>query len=433
MKRSALGRMVIIMLAAALVPACGSGGGGAALGGSGSLDPGFGDGGAVEFANRISNAGAPTSVAVDATSVYVAGTDTLLSNDTIWHLEKRSLSDGSPDVIFGAGTGVSASAPASFSTLLCMAIDSTSMYLAGSQLTAGTYAWRIEKRSLVSGLFDGSFGGSSGFVTSIVNANTSFPTAIAVDGTAVYIAGLYNPTPGDEAWRIEKRLITDGSLVATFGSGGVLTENPSTANDVPRGMVVDSSFMYVVGNSGTSAQWRIEKRQLSDGSLVAGFGTAGVVLGNAGAATSLAIDSTSMYVVGHETLPPSDVQWRIEKRLLADGSAVAGFGTAGVVTSNPTAGGDVPGAIAIDGTFLYVVGSEALTQETQWRIEKRLLTSGAPDPSFGDGTAALSAITNQSPGATGIALTSTALFVVGTDMVHPGDPGLHWRIEKRLK
>jgi hypothetical protein len=48
----------------------------------------------------------------------------------------------------------------------------------------------------------------------------------STDGNALYAAG-YVDVGGDDQWRIEKRSLADGSLVAEFGVGGVMTDNPS--------------------------------------------------------------------------------------------------------------------------------------------------------------------------------------------------------------
>ncbi len=118
--------------------------------------------------------------------------------------------------------------------------------------------------------------------------------------------------------------------------------------------------MYVVGldNSpgGTYYQGRIEKRNLSDGQLVTGFGTGGVVTSDTGLGNAIAIDSTYMYVAGFD----------IKKRSLADGSLVTGFGTGGVFTFIT-----LGNTIAIDSTYIYVVGRDNSTGNAQWRIEKR--------------------------------------------------------------
>ena len=71
------------------------------------------------------------------------------------------------------------------------------------------------------------------------------------------------------------------------------------------------------------AGFDIKKRSLADGSLVTGFGTGGVftfiTLGN-----TIAIDSTYIYVVGRDN-STGNAQWRIEKEQNRDWEAATGF------------------------------------------------------------------------------------------------------------
>jgi hypothetical protein len=84
---------------------------------------------------------------------------------------------------------------------------------------------------------------------------------IAIDSTAMYVVG-YDFSPGNYQWRIEKRSLTDGNLVPEFGTGGVVTSDPSTGDDVASAIAIDSTAMYMVGRDGSPGnnQWRIEKR-----------------------------------------------------------------------------------------------------------------------------------------------------------------------------
>ena len=63
-------------------------------------------------------------------------------------------------------------------------------------------------------------------------------------------------------------------------------------------------------------------------------------------------------------------------------SLVETFDTDGVVESDPTAGLDEIYDMALDATSIYLVGNE--TGPT-WRIEKRDRVTGALDPAFGAG------------------------------------------------
>ena len=408
---------------------------------SGALVAEFGTGGVVT-SNPSTGLDGPRDIAIDLTAMYVVGVDGSPGN-LQWRIEKRSLTDGSLAAGFGTDGVITSNLSTGDDYAMDIAIDSTAMYVVGFDYGpspgTGNSQWRIEKRRLTDGSLVAEFG-TGGVVTS--NPSIGYDTAvgIAIDSTAMYVVGVdYSPGMGNSQWRIEKRGLTDGSLVAEFGTGGVVTSNPSTRGDYAVGIAIDSTAMYVVGLDESlgplNCQWRIEKRGLTDGSLVAGFGTGGVVTSNPGAdcevQLGIAIDSTAMYVVGVDN-SPGNLQWRIEKRSLTDGSLAAGFGTGGVVTSNPSTGFDGAMGIAVDSTVMYVVGFDesASPGNPQWRIEKRSLTDGSLVAGFGTGGVVTSNSSTGSGGAWDIAIDSTAMYVVGFDN-SPGN--LQWRIEKRVK
>jgi uncharacterized delta-60 repeat protein len=397
----------------------------------GSLVSGFGPGG-VATSNPSTGHDYANAIAIGTTAMYVVGSDYSPGNDQ-WRIEKRSLADGSLVPGFGTGGVVAGNLSTDSDGAVAIAIDSTAMYVVGYDSSPGNNQWRIEKRSLTDGSLVLGFG-TGGVVTSNSSTGHDTPRAIAIDSTAMYVVGS-DYSPGNWQWRIEKRSLTDGSLVPGFGTGGIVTSNPGTLIDDAYAIAIDSTAMYVVGGDSSPGnyQWRIEKRSLTDGSLVPGFGTGGVVTGNPStgndAAYAIAIDTTAMYVVGWD-YSPGNYQWRIEKRTLTDGSLVSGFGTGGVVTVNPSTGSDAAQGIAIDFTAMYVVGCDYSSGNEQWRIEKRSLTDGSLVPGFGTGGIATNNPSTGSDLAYSIAIDSTAMYVVGWDE-SPGNS--QWRIEKRVK
>jgi hypothetical protein len=348
----------------------------------------------------------------------------------------------SASLIPGFGTsGVATSDPSTgYDAAAGIAIDSTAMYVAGLDESPGNQEWRIEKRSLTDGSLVQEFG-TGGVVTSNPSIDDDYAVDVAIDSTAMYVVGV-DESPGNQEWRIEKRSLVDGSLVQEFGTGGIVTSDSSTGDDAALAIAIDSTAMYVVGyeNPGhLDKEWRIEKRSLTDGSLVHGFGTGGVITGNYSAygdtARGIAIDSTAMYVVGVDE-SPGNQEWRIEKRSLADGSLVQEFGIGGVVTSNPSTGDDAAYGIAIDSAAMYVVGDEGpgFYGDWEWRIEKRSLVDGSFVQEFGTGGAIARNYSTGDDAAVAVAIDSAAMYVVGFDSgvvgTEPsGDP--KWRIEKR--
>jgi hypothetical protein len=136
----------------------------------------------------------------------------------------------------------------------------------------------------------------------------------------MYLAG-FDSVPGDREWRVEKRNLSDGALVGAFGTGGVVNVDMGSGYDSANALSLDGAYMYLAGDDySTNGAWRIEKRLLTTGALDSGFGTAGVVTSNPSSnedrAKGIVLDSTYIYVVGDDSsVGVTDSQWRIEKRL----------------------------------------------------------------------------------------------------------------------
>src|SRR3989344_8859225 len=79
---------------------------------------------------------------------------------------------------------------------------------------------------------------------------TDVITDIAIDSDAIYLVGYDSGPDGvtqDSKFRIEKRSLSTGQLISSFGTGGVITENPGTLPDYLTAVAVDSTGMYVAG------------------------------------------------------------------------------------------------------------------------------------------------------------------------------------------
>ena len=168
-------------------------------------------------------------------------------------------------------------------------------------------------------------------------------------------------------WRIEKRDLITGALIPGFGVSGVLTVNPSVGYDVLASITTDGDNLYLFGTDSIPGndQWRIEKRDLITGALIPGFGTGGVVTNNPSVANdqalAVSIDDTGLYLAGNDRSPGND-QWRIEKRDLTTGALVAEFGNNGVVNVNPSAANyENARGIKIINSNLYIIGADRAT------------------------------------------------------------------------
>jgi hypothetical protein len=90
--------------------------------------------------------------------------------------------------------------------------------------------------------------GTGGFVNSST-ATSAGAITIAIDSNYMYISGYDNTASGQPEWRIEKRDLVTGALVASFGSNGVVVNDfgSPTLRDSIRAIEVDSSYVYVAG------------------------------------------------------------------------------------------------------------------------------------------------------------------------------------------
>ena len=177
----------------------------------------------------------------------------------------------------------------------------------------GDREWRIEKRTRADGALDPAFG-EGGIVTSNPTPRAEGPSAVAIVGASVYVAGREAGATEEEPdlWRIEKRSLADGHLDDAFGSGGVVSE---PVDGRPYALLVDARAMYVVGTD--LAGWRIEKRSLSDGALIPHFGRRGVVSrARHGEAYAAVLDRGALFVGGSSN---DALGWRIERRSAKDG------------------------------------------------------------------------------------------------------------------
>ncbi len=342
----------------------------------------------------------------DGSGLYVAGDDSVQRN-LEWRVEKRNLSDGA--LLWFQQENPSAGADSIWS----LSGDTSGIYAVGYDSVPGNLEWRMEKRNLGDGT-------PMWMQTSNPSAGADVAFGVAVDASGIYVVGVDN-SPGNDEWRIEKRSLNDGTLLWNQ------TSNPSTSMDWALGVAADASGIYVVGydNAPGDLEWRIEKRNLDDGGLLwtqtsnPTHGEAsGIYLGDR--AFGVAADSSGIYVVGFDNSPaPDDVEWRIEKRALDDGSLLWNQ------TENPSPREDRAFSVGVDVSGVYVAGFDSSPGpgDLEWRVEKRNRDNGALVWTQTD---------NSSVGedwAWALTVRSSGVYVAGFDSVH-GEDNVEWRIDE---
>ncbi|MFC1671897.1 hypothetical protein ACFL01_02050 [Planctomycetota bacterium] len=315
-------------------------------------------------------------------------------------------------------------------------------YDPGALSYSTTYYWRIDSTNS-SGTTTGtvwSFQTPAGWTqTTNPSDESDRPVAIAQDTDYLYIGG-YDTNPSDNQWRIEKRNKSDGELVYA------VTSNPLSplGNDRILGITVDESHLYAVGrndNAGdASSEWRIEKRDKTTGDLDTGFGTGGVIAGNYSAgydhAFAVIVHNEDLYVGGEDS-STGLYQFRVEKRDRTTGALDAAFGDNGVVTGAAVTGMHAGArCLLIENNDLYVSGWDGDPPNFVWRLEKRDKDTGELDVSFG--TDGIATSTNNSHSVVweqqvSIGIDTDSLYVGGRATLTPVPVDTWWRIEKRSK
>ena len=272
----------------------------------------------TKTSNPSSDTDYATAIAIDASGIYVAGYDYVSGRFFRWRIEKRSLSDGA--VIWTKTNDPSAS----HDIANAITIDASGIYVAGFDSILANYQWRIEKRSLSDGAIIWT-------KTNNPSAGGDYATAITVDASGIYVAGV-DAIPGNNQWRIEKRSLSDGAVIWTQ------TSNPSASYDGPGSIAINAIGIYVAGFDSILAnyQWRIEKHSLSDGAVI--WTKTNNPSASSDVPGGIAVDAIGIYVAGNDRASVND-QWRIEKRERASFICAGPFAaswTDSTITANST-------------------------------------------------------------------------------------------------
>lgn len=205
---------------------------------------------------------------------------------------------------------------------------------------------------------------------SILSGNCGFPIycdvaySVATDNTGAYFGG-------QGADNIQRRDLLTGNIVWSTNT------YPSSLRMTVRSLGVNSTGVYVGGMDLETSpvvawQWRIQKVDKNNGSLLWSQDIPTYTDNNSDMVGRVCMTESAMYIVGSdgEGLASS---WRIEKRSLADGSLIwrqtEGAGYWYAVAKDC--------GISADGNSLYIAGIWPAGGYYQWRTEKRDTGSGA--------------------------------------------------------
>ncbi|MEO0263157.1 MAG: hypothetical protein ABIM62_05475, partial [candidate division WOR-3 bacterium] len=287
------------------------------------------------------------AITEDSNYIYIAGCDES-PGDLQIRIQKRNKSDGS--IVWERWNNISSY----IDVILAITDDDNYIYTAGYDFGSGNYSqWRIEKRNKSDGSPVWSIGHD-------ISNYDDYAFAITEDANYIYVAGTDDsPGPADFQFRIQKRNKSDGSIVWERWN------NISSGYDMIYAITDDNDYIYTAGydcQPGNDVQWRIEKRNKSDGSPV--WSVAHNISSNYDIAYAITEDANYIYVAGFDETP-GDRQIRIQKRRKSDGDIVW------ETWNNISMGFDEILAITDDDNYIYTAGFDCEPGNPQWRIEKR--------------------------------------------------------------
>lgn len=258
------------------------------------------------------------------------------------YIEKRRKTDGMlcyASGICGAdafgGYGIGLIKDVQMRSVYQLVHDGTYLYARGCNGTcdSGTPNFRISKYLMTNGdqcnhnsCPAGNFG-NQGYV------GDDYFDAMAVSSGGNYMFTAGNVGTPISEWRIEKRFKNSSDLDTSFNGTGIYSIPIS--GYMITGIFIDSTYFYVIGRNDVSGQSLIQKRLITNGALDATFdGDSGDTSypGNGqidflGIITTVSNDGTYMYLGGF--VNPQGI---VHKRKLSDGSHETGFGSNGVIT-----------------------------------------------------------------------------------------------------
>jgi uncharacterized delta-60 repeat protein len=259
------------------------------------------------------------------------------------------------------------------------------------------------------GSMDATFG-SAGKVTTDFggDGDRADSVALQLDGKIVAAGTTSTPGVGGFSHFALARYNSDGSLDATFGSGGkVITDFGGGAEAValqPDGKIV------AAGSASPGATIFFDfalARYNPDGSLDATFGSGGKVTteftGNFDQANAVALQPNGKIVAAGNTGAGTSHDFALA-RYNPDGSLDATFGSGGKVTTDFTGGSDQATALSLQPNGKIVAAGTASTGTILEFALVRYKKHGGLDPSFGSGGKVTTDFTGSNDVAWGVAL-----------------------------
>lgn len=371
----------------------------------GSLDSSFGDGGVVitDFAGKSD---IPSAIALDGSGNFVVAGYSFHEETGYDFAIAKYNPDGSLDSSFGSDglvtTPVSPSSLNDRITDIAIQDDGKVVAVGSAYPDAQTQAFAIVRYN-PDGSLDTSFGNGGQIATQFPDSSSDDAKAVVLQGSKLVVVGNSYPVAGGNAFAMA-RYNGDGSLDSSFGSAGLITMSLSLsdhARDVTVQEVDGAEKILLVGqvNSELTKSDVALARFNDDGTLDATFGSGGVVTSDYAnswdGGQSVAVEASRIFVAAR-TSSGTFPDFAVACFDATTGAADVAFGENGWATADFAPGDayDEAFGIAVDSDGRPVLaGRTSPDGGANWSFAlARFDTAGTLDDTFGDGGLAVESL-----------------------------------------
>ncbi len=230
--------------------------------------------------------------------------------------------------------------------------------------------------------------GSSGTVTTSLGSGDDVLVAVAIQPSDQKIVAVGHTASGSgDDWAVV-RYNPNGTLDATFGSGGIVTTSFGSFTDHAHAVAIDAGGKIVVAgyaDDGTSHDFAVA-RYTTTGSLDVSFGVGGIRTTSFGSSddeiNGMAIDASGKIAVAGQTVVSLDNQFALA-RYTTTGTLDASFGSSGKVKTNVGPGSDAANAMVIQADGKIIAGGRSNNGTDRDFALVRYNTNGSIDTSYG--------------------------------------------------
>jgi uncharacterized delta-60 repeat protein len=298
----------------------------------------------------------------------VTAVDASTQDYTVTVTVNPSLS-GSPDTSFGTGGKVTTPIGSSDDYAVALGIQSDGKVVAAGHSSNGINFDFALVRYNTNGSLDATFG-SGGIVTTFIGSGHDAANALAIQSDGKIVAAGYSYNGSDYDFALV-RYNTDGSLDTTFGSGGKVTTPVGSIEDVASALGIQSDGRIVAAgysykSDGNNYDFALV-RYNTDGSLDTTFGTNGIVSTPIGSSNDYA---SSLGIQSDGRIVAAGYSYNGSNndfalvRYNVNGTLDTGFGSGGIVITSIGSSNDAAHALVIQSDGKIVAAGSSFNNNT---------------------------------------------------------------------